>query len=137
MGVGLPEDVLAAIERGMDMFDCVIPTRYARGGTLFTRKGRLRIGDKRHRHDRSPVDGRCSCYTCANFSRLALRHLHYAHEPVFETLASLHNLRFYQDLMGDARREIERGRFADWKRAWLRRYGALQASPGEDPPHGL
>jgi queuine tRNA-ribosyltransferase len=124
MGVGLPEDLLAAIGLGMDLFDCVIPTRYARGGTLFTRKGRLRIGDKLHRHDRSPIDGRCACYTCAHFSRMVLRHLHYVHEPVFETLASLHNLRFYQDLVADARHEIERGRFGAWSAAWLRRYGA-------------
>jgi queuine tRNA-ribosyltransferase len=130
MGVGLPEDVLAAIALGMDMFDCVIPTRYARGGTLFTRKGRLRIGDKRYRHDATPIDPRCGCYACAHFSRMVLRHLHYAHEPVFETLASLHNLRFYQDLMVDARREIERGRFGDWKAAWLRRYGAPQEASG-------
>jgi queuine tRNA-ribosyltransferase len=122
MGVGLPEDVLAAIELGMDMFDCVIPTRYARGGTLFTRKGRLRIGDKVHRHDRDPLDPRCACYTCAHFSRMVLRHLHYAHEPVFETLASIHNLRFYGDLMAESRHEIERSRFGSWKQAWLRRY---------------
>ena len=124
MGVGTPEDILAAVELGMDMFDCVIPTRYARGGTLFTRKGRIRIGDKRHRHELQPIDGKCGCYTCAHYSRMVLRHLHYAHEPVFETLASLHNLAFYGDLMRDIRHEIERGRFADWKAAWLRRYGA-------------
>jgi len=122
MGVGLPEDVLVAIELGMDMFDCVIPTRYARGGTLFTRKGRIRIGDKLHRHDRDPIDTKCKCYACANYSRMVLRHLHYAHEPVFETLASLHNVRFYEDLMAESRHEIERGRFAPWKAAWLKRY---------------
>jgi queuine tRNA-ribosyltransferase len=122
MGVGLPEDILAAVELGMDMFDCVIPTRYARGGTLFTRKGPLRIGDKGHRHDTGPVDGKCGCLACSQYSRMVLRHLHYAHEPVFETLASVHNLQFYQDLVADARHEIERGRFGDWKRAWLRRY---------------
>jgi queuine tRNA-ribosyltransferase len=122
MGVGLPEDILAAIELGMDMFDCVIPTRYARGGTLFTRRGTLRIGDKAHRHDTSPVEARCKCPACVSFPRLVLRHLHYAHEPVFETLASMHNLQFYQDLVAEARHEIERGRFGDWKRAWLKRY---------------
>jgi queuine tRNA-ribosyltransferase len=122
MGVGLPEDLLEAIERGMDMFDCVIPTRYARGGTLFTRKGPLRIGDRVHRNDPSPVDGKCGCYTCQNYGRMVLRHLHYAHEPIAETLASLHNLQFYEDLMAGARHEIERGRFAPWKAAFLRRY---------------
>jgi len=122
MGVGLPDDILAAVELGMDMFDCVIPTRYARGGTLFTRKGPIRIGDKAFRHDKGPIDARCRCLACQKFPRLVLRHLHYAHEPLFDTLASLHNIQFYEDLMADARHEIERGRFADWKRAWLRRY---------------
>lgn len=137
MGVGLPEDLLEAIERGMDMFDCVIPTRYARGGTLFTRRGKLRIGDKRYRHDDSPADPRCQCYACRHYSRMVLRHLHYAHEPVFETLASIHNLRFYQDLMSDCRHEIERGRFGAWKAAWLKRYrvGGDQ-DPGFVPPGG-
>ena len=131
MGVGLPEDLLEAVERGMDMFDCVIPTRYARGGTLFTRRGRLRIGDKRHRHDTEPIEGRCECYACTHYSRMALRHLHYAHEPVFETLASIHNLRFYQDLLAECRHEIERGRYGPWKQAWLRRYRAAGEERGE------
>ncbi len=128
MGVGLPHDLLAAIELGMDMFDCVIPTRYARGGTLFTRKGIVRIGDRIHRHDRDPPDVRCRCYTCRHYSRMVLRHLHYAHEPSFETLASIHNLSFYLRLMAEARHEIERGRFLAWKTAWLTRYG-LPAEP--------
>jgi queuine tRNA-ribosyltransferase len=138
MGVGLPEDILAAVELGMDLFDCVIPTRYARGGTLFTRKGPIRIGDKAHRHDKGPLDPRCRCLCCRQYSRLVLRHLHYAHEPLFETLASVHNLHFYQDLMADARHEIERGRFADWKRAWLRRYlGSDPRAPAEAGGHAL
>lgn len=136
MGVGLPEDILEAVERGMDMFDCVIPTRYARGGTLFTRHGRLRIGDKVHRHDRSPVDGKCGCYTCQHYSRMVLRHLHYAHEPVFETLASLHNLQFYEDLLASCRHEIERGRFADWKAAFLRRYRQDDRGPAPGGERG-
>jgi len=122
MGVGLPEDVLEAVAAGMDMFDCVIPTRYARGGTLFTRRGRLRIGDRVHKNDPSPIEPRCACYTCKHYSRMVLRHLHYAHEPVFETLASIHNLQFYEDLMAGCRHEIERNRFVPWKQAWLRRY---------------
>jgi queuine tRNA-ribosyltransferase len=113
------------------MFDCVIPTRYARGGTLFTRRGRIRIGDKRYRNDPDPIDPRCGCYACRNYGRMVLRHLHYAHEPVFETLASLHNLCFYQDLMREARHEIERGRYGDWKAAWLRRYGSPEARPAQ------
>ncbi|GJM20315.1 MAG: queuine tRNA-ribosyltransferase [Planctomycetota bacterium] len=124
MGVGLPEDILEAVERGMDMFDCVIPTRYARGGTLFTRKGKLRIGDKIHTHAIEPVDSKCGCYTCRHYSRMVLRHLNYAREPLFETLASIHNLQFYEDLLASCRHEIERGRFGPWKTAFLKRYGA-------------
>ena len=122
MGVGLPEDLLAAIACGMDMFDCVIPTRYARGGTVFTRTGRIRVNDKRFRKDRLPIDTACRCYTCVRFSRMVLRHLYWAQEPLFETLATIHNLTFYQDLMRDARGAIERGDFADFQRGWLARY---------------
>ena len=121
MGVGLPEDIIASVARGMDMFDCVIPTRYARGGTLFTRTGRIRVTDKRFRKDKYPPDTQCSCYTCENFSRMTLRHLSYAGEPLFETLATIHNLNFYQDLMRDMRHAIETNRFEDWAKAWLAR----------------
>jgi queuine tRNA-ribosyltransferase len=123
MGVGLPEDILAAVEAGVDMFDCVIPTRYARGGTLFTRTGRIRIPDRRYRKDRYPPDTHCGCYTCSRFSRLVLRHLHYAQEPLFDTLATIHNLHFYQDLMRGIRDAIEAGRFRAYAGEWLRRYG--------------
>ena len=130
MGVGLPEDILASVERGMDMFDCVIPTRYARGGTLFTRTGRLRVGDKRYRKDRYPIDTACGCYTCQHFSRMVLRHLHYAGEPLFLTLATIHNLHFYQDLMRDIREAIAEGRYAAFQSEWLARYGA---EPPQEP----
>jgi queuine tRNA-ribosyltransferase len=123
MGVGLPEDILAAVGHGIDMFDCVIPTRYARGGTLFSRTGKIRVTDKRYRKDRYPVDTACRCYTCASFSRLVLRHLHYAQDPLFETLASIHNVHFYQDLMADVRAAIEAGRFAAFRKDWLAKYG--------------
>ncbi|MAG59122.1 MAG: tRNA guanosine(34) transglycosylase Tgt [Planctomycetes bacterium] len=122
MGVGLPEDILVSVERGIDMFDCVIPTRYARGGTLFTRTGRIRVTDKRYRKDRYAPDTACKCYTCGHFSRMVLRHLHYAGEPLFDTLATIHNLRFYQDLMVDIRRAIEQGRFRKFAQTWLERY---------------
>jgi queuine tRNA-ribosyltransferase len=122
MGVGLPEDILAAVGLGIDMFDCVIPTRYARGGTLFTRTGRIRVTDKRYRKDRYPVDTTCPCYTCQRFPRLVLRHLHYAQEPLFDTLATIHNLRFYQDLMAGIRAAIERGAFAAFRAEWLGTY---------------
>ncbi|MEZ6197200.1 MAG: tRNA guanosine(34) transglycosylase Tgt [Planctomycetota bacterium] len=116
MGVGTPEDILEAVERGIDMFDCVIPTRYARGGTLFTRTGRVRIGDKKYRKDRYPVDTKCDCYTCRHYTRAILRHLHYAGETLYDTLASIHNIHFYQDLMREIREAITEGRFADYKR---------------------
>ncbi len=122
MGVGLPEDILAAVEHGIDMFDCVIPTRYARGATLFTRTGKLRVNDKRYRKDKYPVDTACRCYTCQKFSRLVLRHLFYAQEPLFETLASIHNVQFYQDLMADIRQSIEQGRYRAFRQEWLDRY---------------
>jgi queuine tRNA-ribosyltransferase len=132
MGVGLPEDLLAAIECGMDMFDCVIPTRYARGGTLFARTGRVRVTDKRYRKDMFPIDTACRCYTCARYSRMVLRHLYWAREPLFETLATIHNLTFYQDLMREARAAIERGEFAAFHREWLARYKRSR-DPGDTP----
>jgi len=122
MGVGLPEDILASVERGIDMFDCVIPTRYARGGTLFTRTGKIRIGDKRYRKDRYPVDTVCTCYTCTRYSRMVLRHLHYAGEPLFDTLATIHNLHFYQDLMRDIRDAVAGGTFSRFAQEWLQRH---------------
>lgn len=122
MGVGLPEDLIASVERGMDMFDCVIPTRYARGGTLFTRTGRIRVTDKRYRKDRYPVDTACECYTCQHFTRMVLRHLSYAGEPLYDTLATIHNLRFYQDLMAEMREAIEQHRFRAFASQWLERY---------------
>ncbi|MFC1735401.1 tRNA guanosine(34) transglycosylase Tgt [Candidatus Hydrogenedentota bacterium] len=122
MGVGLPEDILESIERGMDMFDCVIPTRYARGGTLFTREGKVRISDKRYRKDKYPPDTRCGCYTCRNFSRMYLRHLFFAKEALGETLATIHNVHFYQDLMSDIRAAIAEKQFAAFKKEWLENY---------------
>ena len=122
MGVGLPEDLLAAVAGGMDMFDCVIPTRYARNGTLFTRAGKIRIMDKNFRKDRFPIDTRCSCYTCQTYSRMVLRYLFFSHDPLAETLATIHNIAFYQDLMKDIRDAIERRRFKAFQRSWLETY---------------
>ncbi len=113
MGVGLPEDLFAAVERGIDMFDCVIPTRYARGGTLFTARGRIRIEHRKYRRDGYPIDTSCDCYACATVPRAYLHHLFAVREPLGETLASIHNLRFYQRLMARIREAIERGRFGE------------------------
>ncbi len=122
MGVGLPEDILASVERGMDMFDCVIPTRYARNGTLFSRTGKLRIMDKTFRKDKYPIDTHCGCYTCQTYSRMILRYLFFTKDPIAEVLATIHNLTFYQDLMADIRRAIERGNYDNFQRDWLNRY---------------
>lgn len=123
MGVGLPEDIVAAVERGMDIFDCVIPTRYAREGTVFTWNGKLRIKDKKFRKDRYPIDTECTCAACSQgYARAALRYLLFISEPLAETLLTLHNLHFYQELMRQIRTAIEEDRFAAWRDAFLARY---------------
>jgi len=123
MGVGLPEDLVASVAQGMDMHDCVIPTRYAREGTAFTWDGKMRLQDRKYRKDRYPIDTACTCYSCAGgFSRGYLRHLSYAKEMLFETLMTIHNLHFYQDLMRQMRTAIERDRFAAFQEEFLKRY---------------
>lgn len=122
MGVGLPEDLIAAVELGMDMFDCVIPTRYGRSGTFFTRTGKMRVQDKTYRKDRYPVDTKCACYTCKNYSRMVLRYLFFTGDPLAGTLATIHNIQFYQDLMADMREAIDQGGFQAFKESWLARY---------------
>ncbi len=122
MGVGLPEDILESVERGMDMFDCVIPTRYARSATLFTRRGRIRLTNKNYRRDFYPIDPSCSCYACTNFTRAYLHHLFNANEVLSAILASIHNVQFYLTMMADVRQAIEEDRFADYKREFLAGY---------------
>jgi queuine tRNA-ribosyltransferase len=122
MGVGLPEDILESVERGMDMFDCVIPTRYARSATLFTNRGRIRLTHKNYRRDFYPVDPNCSCYTCRNFTRAYLHHLFNANEVLSAILASIHNVQFYLDLMAGCRTAIEQHSFAAFKREFLAEY---------------
>ncbi len=119
MGVGLPEDILAAVRKGMDMFDCIIPTRYARQGTLFTRMGKIRILDKTYRKDKFPLDTKCNCYTCRTYPRMVLRYLLFSRDPLAETLLTIHNLTFYQDLMKDIRVAIEKNRFEEFHDEWL------------------
>jgi len=123
MGVGLPEDLVASVAHGMDMHDCVIPTRYAREGTAFTWDGKMRLQDRKYRKDRYPIDTACTCYSCAGgFSRGYLRHLSYAKEMLFETLMTIHNLHFYQDLMRQMRLAIETDCFAAFQEEFLKRY---------------
>jgi queuine tRNA-ribosyltransferase len=109
MGVGTPEDLLRCALAGVDLFDCVLPTRVARNGLLFTRNGRLQIKAARYARDPRPADAACRCYTCRTFSRAYLRHLHASQELLAFRLSSLHNLTFYLDLMRGLREAIERG----------------------------
>ncbi len=116
MGVGKPEDLLEAVRRGIDMFDCVMPTRNARNGHLFTSTGVVKIRNARHRHDTRPLDANCDCYTCQNFTRAYLHHLDRCSEMVGAQLNTIHNLRFYQKHMADIRAAIAAGeldRFAE------------------------
>lgn len=113
MGVGTPADLAKAVARGIDMFDCVIPTRHARNGQLFTSEGRVNIRNSRFRADTAPLDPECGCYTCRHYSRAYLRHLHQCNEILGARLATLHNLYHYQQLMASMRAAIEAGRFAE------------------------
>jgi queuine tRNA-ribosyltransferase len=109
MGVGRPEDIIAGVKRGIDMFDCVMPTRNARNGYLFTSRGVLKIRNARYREDTSPVDPECDCETCLNYSRAYLRHLERCNEILGARLMTVHNLRFYQNLMHGLREAIRSG----------------------------
>lgn len=122
MGVGLPEDILESIERGMDMFDCVIPTRYARSATLFTSRGKIRLTNRNFRRDFFPVDPACDCYCCKNFSRAYLHHLFNANEILSATLSAIHNVRFYLNMVAGARKAIEAGEFLSYKEEFLGNY---------------
>ncbi len=121
MGVGTPENLLEAIERGMDMFDCVMPTRNARNGMLFTRNGSLNIRNAGFKADFTPIDPECGCYTCNRHTRAYLRHLFQAKEILALQLATLHNLSFYLGLLRDARAAIQSHTFSGWKHAQLDR----------------
>ena len=119
MGVGTPEDLLRCAMSGIDLFDCVLPTRVARNGLLFTRRGRLQIKAARYARDPRPADEQCRCYTCRTFSRAYLRHLFAAQELLSFRLNSIHNLTFYLDLMRGLRAAIERGEAESWVRGCL------------------
>lgn len=111
MGVGTPEDLVAAVSHGVDMFDCVMPTRNARNGWLFTRHGDIKLKNARHRKDTRPLDEDCTCYTCRHFSRAYLHHLHRSGEILGARLNTIHNLHYYQELMAGMRQAIEQGGF--------------------------
>nr|WP_312523542.1 tRNA guanosine(34) transglycosylase Tgt [Moraxella sp. CTOTU47724] len=111
MGVGKPEDIVEAVRRGVDMFDCVMPTRNARNGHYFTTFGAVKIKNAVHRFDQSPLDSECDCYTCQNFSRAYLHHLFKCNEMLSAQLGTIHNLRYYQRLMADIRQSIQDDKF--------------------------
>jgi queuine tRNA-ribosyltransferase len=121
MGVGLPTDIIDAVMRGVDMFDCVIPTRHARNGYLFTADGTIRIRNSRYRDDPEPLQADCSCYTCQNYSRAYLRHLDACGEMLGSRLNTIHNLHFYLSLMRGIRAAIETGRLAEFVREFRAR----------------
>lgn len=115
MGVGTPEDLVYAVSQGVDMFDCVMPTRNARNGWLFTRFGDLKIRNARYKDDMRPLDPSCSCHTCSHFSRAYLHHLHRANEITGARLNTLHNLHYYLNLMQEIREALEQNRFDQWQ----------------------
>lgn len=123
MGVGLPLDIVEAVRRGIDMFDCVIPTRHARNGQLFTSRGIVKFRHARYADDTSPPDPDCDCYTCSRYSLAYLRHLEKCGEILGPRLATIHNLRYYQRLMQGIREAIEAGCLADFEQALRAQYG--------------
>jgi queuine tRNA-ribosyltransferase len=120
MGVGTPEDLVAAVEQGIDMFDCVMPTRNARNGMLFTRHGDIKIKNAQYRLDLRPLDEQCACYTCRNFTRAYLQHLHRLNEILGARLNTIHNLHYYQELMGGIRAAIEASEFTGFAERFRR-----------------
>ncbi len=124
MGVGTPEDLVEGVRRGVDMFDCVMPTRNARNGHLFTETGVVRIRNSAHKHDTGPLDPSCDCYTCTHFSRAYLHHLDRCREMLGAQLNTLHNLRYYQRLMSGLRQAIESGSLSDFIERFYRQRGA-------------
>jgi queuine tRNA-ribosyltransferase len=128
MGTGMPDDLVESVARGIDLFDCVLPTRNARNGQLFTRKGPMNIKNARYAEDQDPPDPECGCPTCRRYSRAYLRHLFVSGELTSATLNTLHNLHFYLDTMRGVRSAIEFGTFESFKRAFLETYSRRQTS---------
>jgi queuine tRNA-ribosyltransferase len=131
MGVGKPGDIIEAVRRGIDMFDCVMPTRNARNGHLFTSAGVVKIRNAAHREDTAPLDAQCDCYTCQNFSRAYLHHLEKTKEMLGAQLNTIHNTHFYQKLMQQIRAAIEEKDFDGWAQRFYQIYEA--ADPGSAP----
>lgn len=128
MGVGKPEDLVEAVALGVDMFDCVLPTRNGRKGQAFTWQGPVTVKNATFKEDFAPIDERCGCDTCRNFSRAYIRHLFQAQELLGMRLVSLHNIHFYHDLMAGMREALRENRFAAWRREFSASYGAMKNS---------
>ncbi|WP_019518665.1 tRNA guanosine(34) transglycosylase Tgt [Faucicola boevrei] len=128
MGVGTPIDIVEAVRRGVDMFDCVMPTRNARNGHLFVSTGVVKIKNAVHRFDESPLDSECDCYTCQNFSRAYLHHLHKCGEMLSAQLNTIHNLRFYQNLMQGIRDSLDNGTFDEFVSEFYQKQGLEKPS---------
>lgn len=122
MGVGTPLDILEAVEKGIDMFDCVIPTRNARNGTLFTSRGKINIKKAEFKKDFTPPDPECDCYTCRNFTKAYLRHLYVSGNVNSVILNTIHNLHFYSKLMEKIRESIKEGKFAEFKQKFVEKF---------------
>lgn len=123
MGVGNPIDLIETAIRGIDMYDCVLPTRVARHGALMTHQGRININNEKYKEDFTPVDSECDCYTCKNYTKAYLRHLHKADELFGKSLLSIHNVRFLLQLSEDIRKAIQEDRLLDFKEEFLEKYG--------------
>jgi queuine tRNA-ribosyltransferase len=117
MGVGTPEDILHATLQGIDLFDCVLPTRNARNGMLFTSKGKISIKQARYAEDPGPIDESCLCYSCRHYSRAYLRHLYLANEILSSRLNTIHNIYYYMELLKEIRAAIEEGRLVEFYKA--------------------
>ncbi|MBQ6907012.1 MAG: tRNA-guanine transglycosylase, partial [Clostridia bacterium] len=124
MGVGTPANILEAVDRGVDFFDCVMPSRNARHGHLFTSKGIININNNKYEKDDTPIDKNCSCELCKNYSKAYLRHLFKAKEMLGMRLAVIHNLRFYNKLMEDIRTNIDKGTFKQFKKDHIEIYSS-------------
>jgi queuine tRNA-ribosyltransferase len=132
MGVGMPEELPEYVARGVDMMDCVMPSRVARHGALFTSEGRVLIKNARFKEDPAPLDPECGCYTCRTFSRAYLRHLYLAEELLFATLATIHNLTRYLDIMRGMRQAILLGEFPSWLRRFRQAVQAVSAAAADE-----
>jgi queuine tRNA-ribosyltransferase len=128
MGVGTPEDLVFGVKQGIDMFDCVMPTRNARNGWLFTRFGDIKIKNAKYRTDTAPLDPSCSCYTCQNFSRAYLHHLYKIGEILGARLNTIHNIHYYLTLMDEIRTAIETRQFSEFEARFLRERAQLKAA---------